>query len=58
MCNVLKGKSNGEEKDEAWKWKSAGELKQRKGKEFGDSPRNGDRKELKDYEEKMGGAKL
>jgi sarcosine oxidase/L-pipecolate oxidase len=51
MSNVLKGKSNGEEKDTAWKWKNEEELKQRKGKEFGNSPRNGERKELGDYDD-------
>lgn len=51
MLNVLNGKSNGEEKDRAWKWKSQEELKQRAAKEFGDSPRKGKRRELRDYEE-------
>jgi sarcosine oxidase/L-pipecolate oxidase len=51
MCNVLAGKSNGEEKDAAWKWKSAEELQCRKGKEFGESPRNCDKRELSEYEE-------
>jgi sarcosine oxidase/L-pipecolate oxidase len=51
MSNVLKDKSNGEEKDTAWKWKSEEELRQRKGKEFGDSPRNGERKELSECED-------
>ncbi|CAN9097966.1 unnamed protein product [Alternaria alternata] len=50
MCNVLSGKSNGEEKDTAWKWKNAEELSCRKGKEFGESPRNCDKKELSEYE--------
>jgi sarcosine oxidase/L-pipecolate oxidase len=53
MSNVLKGKSNGEEKDTAWKWKSEEELQQRKGKEFGDSPRNGERKELSEYDDNI-----
>ena len=53
MSNVLKGKSNGEEKDTAWKWKSEEELQQRQGKEFGDSPRNGERKELSAYDENI-----
>ncbi|KAF2122453.1 fructosyl amino acid oxidasesarcosine oxidase [Lophiotrema nucula] len=51
MCNVLEGKSNGEEKDGAWKWKTEEELKQRKGKEFGASSRNLIRRELSDYED-------
>lgn len=51
MCNVLTGKGNGEEKDTAWKWKSAEELQCRKGKEFGESPRDCDKKELSEYEE-------
>ncbi|KAI4619941.1 hypothetical protein J4E80_004465 [Alternaria sp. BMP 0032] len=51
MCNVLSGKGNGEEKDTAWKWKSAEELSCRKGKEFGESPRDCDKKELSEYEE-------
>jgi sarcosine oxidase/L-pipecolate oxidase len=50
LLNVLNGKSNGEEKDRAWKWKSEDELKERGAKEFGDSPRNSDRMELRDYE--------
>ena len=50
MCNVLQGKSNGEEKDAAWKWKSTTELQRRQGKEFGDSPKNSQRRELSDYE--------
>ncbi|KAE8837606.1 hypothetical protein PTNB85_04941 [Pyrenophora teres f. teres] len=57
MCNVLQGKSNGEEKDEAWKWKSAAELQRRQGKEFGDSPRKRVRSELSEYEDGVG-AKL
>lgn len=51
MLNVLKGKTNGEEKDQAWRWKSEPELTRRHGKEFGDSPRNGQRRELKNYED-------
>jgi sarcosine oxidase/L-pipecolate oxidase len=51
MSNVLNGKSNGEEKDTAWKWKSEVELRRRRGKEFGDSPRNGERRELYDYDD-------
>ena len=50
MCNVLSGKSNGEEKDTSWKWKNAEELSCRKGKEFGESQRNCDKKELSEYE--------
>ena len=50
MCNVLSGKSNGEEKDTAWKWKNAEELSCRKGKEFCESPRNCDKKELSEYD--------
>ncbi|CAA9956719.1 Fructosyl amino acid oxidase [Pyrenophora teres f. maculata] len=57
MCNVLQGKSNGEEKDQAWKWKSAAELRRRQGKEFGDSPRKRVRSELSEYEDGVG-AKL
>ncbi|KAF1831758.1 fructosyl amino acid oxidase [Decorospora gaudefroyi] len=53
MINVLKGLSNGEEKDRAWKWKSKEELGEKKGKEFGDSPRNGARNELAEYESGM-----
>lgn len=51
MCNVLDGKSNGAEKDAAWRWKSEMELKRRQGKEFGDSPRNADRRDLSFYED-------
>ncbi|KAF3050099.1 hypothetical protein E8E11_002515 [Didymella keratinophila] len=51
ILNVLNGKSNGEEKDRAWKWKSEEELKERGAKEFGSSPRNGDRRELREFEE-------
>ena len=51
MCNVLQGKSNGDEKDAAWKWKSAAELQRRQSKEFGESPRNSQRRELSEYEE-------
>lgn len=50
LLNVLNGESNGEEKDRAWKWKSEEELKERGAKEFGDSARNSDRRELKDFE--------
>jgi len=53
MCKVLQGKSNGEEKDTAWKWKSAAELQRHQGKEFGKSPRNSQRRELSEYEEGM-----
>ncbi|CBX94146.1 hypothetical protein IAQ61_004017 [Plenodomus lingam] len=58
MLNVLKGKSNGEEKDRAWRWKSSQELTQRSGKEFGNSARNGQRRELKDYEDAERSSKL
>jgi sarcosine oxidase/L-pipecolate oxidase len=51
MSNILKGKSDGEEKDTAWKWKSEEELQRRQGKEFGVSPRNWERKELSDYDD-------
>lgn len=51
LLNVLNGKSNGEEKDRAWKWKSEDELKERCAKEFGNSPRNEDRRELRSFEE-------
>lgn len=51
LLNVLNGKSNGEEKDRAWKWKSEDELKERGAKEFGESPRNENRRELKDFDE-------
>jgi sarcosine oxidase/L-pipecolate oxidase len=51
LLNVLDDKSNGEEKDRAWKWKSEDELKERGAKEFGESPRNGPRPELKEFEE-------
>lgn len=50
ILNVLNGKSNGTEKDEAWKWKSEEELKRKSAHEFGNSPRNGDRRELRDFE--------
>ncbi|KAL1592245.1 hypothetical protein SLS60_011322 [Paraconiothyrium brasiliense] len=49
LLNVLDGKSNGEEKDRAWKWKNEAELKERAAKEFGESPRNGNRPDLNDY---------
>ncbi|KAF1931348.1 fructosyl amino acid oxidase [Didymella exigua CBS 183.55] len=51
LLNVLNGESNGDEKDRAWKWKSEKELKQRGAKEFGNSPRNVNRRELRDFEE-------
>ena len=51
ILNVLIGKSNGEEKDRAWKWKSEEELKGRGAKEFGNSPRNGNRRELREFGE-------
>jgi sarcosine oxidase/L-pipecolate oxidase len=51
LLNVLNEKSNGEEKDRAWKWKSEDELKERGAKEFGESPRNGTRPELREFEE-------
>ncbi|KAF3006911.1 hypothetical protein E8E13_011192 [Curvularia kusanoi] len=51
LLNVINGKSNGEEKDRAWKWKSETELNERGSKEFGNSPRNDDRRELRDFEE-------
>jgi sarcosine oxidase/L-pipecolate oxidase len=53
MSNVMKGRSNGEEKDTAWKWKNEEELKQRKRKEFGNSSRHGERKELGDYDDEI-----
>jgi sarcosine oxidase/L-pipecolate oxidase len=51
VLNVLNGKSNGAEKDRAWKWKSEEELKETGAKEFGSSPRHGGRRELHDFEE-------
>lgn len=51
LLNVLNGKSNGDEKDRAWKWKNEDELKQRGAKEFGNSPRNSSRRELKGFEQ-------
>ena len=50
MCKILRGESNGAEKDRAWKWKSEEELKERRGKEFGESARKGVRRELKEFE--------
>ncbi|USP81621.1 hypothetical protein yc1106_08895 [Curvularia clavata] len=60
IMNVLFGKSNGEEKDAAWAWKSAEWLDkcQGKGKEFGSSGTKGrQRAELSEYEE-IAAAKL
>lgn len=51
IFNVLNGKSNGKEKDRAWKWKSEDELKRRDGKEFGDSARKSVRRELAEFDE-------
>lgn len=51
LLNVLNDRSNGAEKDRAWKWKSEEELKERGAKEFGNSPRNVNRRELSDFEE-------
>lgn len=51
LLNVIEGKSNGEEKDRAWKWKNGEELKEKAAKEFGNSPRNSDRKELREFED-------
>lgn len=61
MMNVLLGKSNGDEKDTAWAWKSAEWLDQckDKGKEFGSSGARGRRRaELSEYEEGAAAAKL
>ncbi|KAL6712301.1 hypothetical protein ACN47E_000178 [Coniothyrium glycines] len=58
MCNILEGKSNGEEKDTAWKWKDKEELQRKCGKEFGNSSRNMNRKELRSYEESVRESKL
>lgn len=59
MCNVLKGQSNGEEKDRAWKWRSGEELKQKGTKEFGDGPRKeGMRRDLREYEDTDRSSKL
>ncbi|KAJ4985172.1 L-pipecolate oxidase 2 [Stagonosporopsis vannaccii] len=49
LLNVIDGRSNGEEKDRAWKWKNEDELKKRGAKEFGNSPRSGSRRELNDF---------
>jgi sarcosine oxidase/L-pipecolate oxidase len=51
LLNVLNGKSNGEEKDRAWKWKSEEELRERAAKEFGHSTRKNERRQLSDFEE-------
>ena len=51
LLNVINGRSNGEEKDRAWKWKTEAELNERGSKEFGNSPRNDNRRELKDFED-------
>ncbi|RAR07984.1 fructosyl amino acid oxidase [Stemphylium lycopersici] len=55
MYNVLFGKSNGDEKDTAWQWKSEEWLEKckGKGKEFGNSPRKHERKELGEYEDSV-----
>jgi sarcosine oxidase/L-pipecolate oxidase len=53
IFNVLNEKSNGAEKDRAWKWKSENELKERGAKEFGNSPRNGNRRELREFEQEQ-----
>lgn len=50
LLNVVEGKSNGAEKDRAWKWKNESELQERGAKEFGNSPRSGERRELNDFE--------
>lgn len=50
MSKILKGESNGGEKDRAWGWKSNEQLKEKKGKEFGDSPRKVVRTQLKEFE--------
>ena len=51
LLNVINGRSNGEEKDRAWKWKTEAELNERGSKEFGNSPRNDNRREFKDFED-------
>jgi sarcosine oxidase/L-pipecolate oxidase len=54
MINVLFGKTNGEEKDQAWAWKSAEWLEKckGKGKEFGSNGGKGrQRRELSEYED-------
>lgn len=58
MCKVLNGRSNGKEKERAWGWKSEEQSKEKKGKEFGDSPRKGMRQELKDFEDSRWRSKL
>lgn len=58
MLNVLNNKSNGKEKDQAWGWKSAQELMQRAGKEFGNSPSNGKRRDISEYEDAEISSKL
>ncbi|KAH7348024.1 fructosyl amino acid oxidase [Pyrenochaeta sp. MPI-SDFR-AT-0127] len=58
MCNILNGKSNGDERNKAWKWKNEEELKRRQGKEFGDSPRKGERWEISSFEEGSWSSKL
>lgn len=58
MWNILNGRSNGQERDRAWKWKTEEELKKRQGKEFGASPKNVERREMSSFEEAGRGSKL
>lgn len=51
MCNVLQDKSNGKEKDEAWKWKTGEELQRTGGKELGSKRKGVRRPELRDFEQ-------
>lgn len=51
MANVMSGNGNGRERDRAWRWKSEAELKERDGKEFGNSPSKRERLDLGDFED-------
>ncbi|KAF6808283.1 L-pipecolate oxidase 2 [Colletotrichum sojae] len=50
MCNILKGRSNGAEKDAAWGWKSSEVLRNSQPKEMGHVPWSAQRPELRSYE--------
>lgn len=52
LLNVLNGRSNGEEMDQAWKWKDETELRQKSAKEFGQSPQSLNRLDLQDMKRK------
>ncbi|KAK1673838.1 fructosyl amino acid oxidasesarcosine oxidase [Colletotrichum godetiae] len=58
MCNILKGKGNGREKDIAWGWKDEATLMNAKRRELGPKSRTSSLPEFRSFEETTRSSKL